>query len=254
MSALSEFQDRFAGRVVARALFTDQADGSPRMLVYRNTVIKGLIDVLRANYPTVEQLVGTHWFQAVAGLHVLEYLPQEPSLALYGADFPDFLRTFEPAGSLPYLADVARLDRWWTESYFAADAPCLLPSELAALAPEALGQTRLQLHSAARLGVGEHSALTIWRCNRPPAVSPATLKVEDVDEAVLITRRRGDVQVMLLAPWEWSFMSHVQLGATLSEAALAAMALTPQADMATLIARLIGAGAFATLQQSTTTI
>ncbi len=40
----------------------------PAFSVYRNTVLKGCIDALEANYPTVARLVGSEWFRSVAAL------------------------------------------------------------------------------------------------------------------------------------------------------------------------------------------
>lgn len=53
-----------------------------------------------------------------------------PSLALYGAGFADFVEDFEPAASVVYLADVARLERARLESLHAADAQVLDASVL----------------------------------------------------------------------------------------------------------------------------
>ena len=52
--------------------------------------------------------------------------------------FPISSDEFEPAAHLPYLADVARIERAWTEAYHAAEAHPLDPAAFAALAPEEL--------------------------------------------------------------------------------------------------------------------
>jgi len=81
----------------------------------------GMTSALVANYPAVARLVGDVWFRAATAAFVRQGPPQHPMLVDYGAAFPDFLRTFEPAAELPYLPDVALLDRYWTEAYIAAD-------------------------------------------------------------------------------------------------------------------------------------
>ena len=56
-------------------------DGALGIAVYRNTSIKGRIDALEANYPTVSRLVGTEWFRAAAR----EFVEAEPGEASHRA-------------------------------------------------------------------------------------------------------------------------------------------------------------------------
>src|SRR3546814_6399821 len=62
----------------------------------------------------------------------------------YGASFPDFIERFKPATTLPYLADVARIERAWIEAYHAAEAPALDPAALARFTPDELPALRLR--------------------------------------------------------------------------------------------------------------
>ena len=152
---LAAYQDAFAA-----ALLADGAEASPSPVVerlrrqpgfavYRNTVLKGCIDALQANFPTVERLVGEEWLRAAAGVFARGQLPSQPSLLLYGEAFPSFLAAFGPAQEIPYLADVARVDRLWTEAHVAADAPVFKAAELAALPPSAMSSSAFCLHPAA---------------------------------------------------------------------------------------------------------
>ena len=89
----------------------------PAFAVYRNTVLKGCVDALQANYPAVARLVGDDWFQSAATLYARTHPPVDGRLVLYGADFADFLARMEATHQLPYLTPVARLDRMWTLSH-----------------------------------------------------------------------------------------------------------------------------------------
>ena len=123
----------------------------PAFAVYRNTVMKACVDALEANFSTVARLVGSDWFRAAAAryVYVAAQPPDDARMLEYGGSFADFLQTFEPARELPYLADVARLDRCWTEAHAAADGS---PDAafIGTLAPEELGATRVAPHPAAR--------------------------------------------------------------------------------------------------------
>ena len=98
----------------------------PGFAVYRNTVLRGCIDALAANYPTVATLVGGEWFDAAAGRFARAAACRATAASPPTARAsPTSWRAFEPAAGLAYLAGVARLDRAWTEAHLAADAPVL---------------------------------------------------------------------------------------------------------------------------------
>lgn len=131
---LSTFQDGVAAALMPQgahpadtAPWLSALRSQPGFAVYRNTVHKACIDALQANYPTVCALVGEEWFRAAAGLFVQARPPTDGRLMAYGEGFAHFLQGFEAAAGLPYLPAVARLDRCWTESHLAADAPCWTP-------------------------------------------------------------------------------------------------------------------------------
>ena len=235
-ATLAQFQDDFV-----RALRDPDRPAPPAFAVYRNTVMKGCIDALQANYPAVAKLVGEEWFRAAAWVYVRDHLPQTPMLVEYGAGFADFLTRFEPAGELPYLPAVARLDRLWTESHVARDEEPMLAESLAALDPERLGALRLCPHAAARWAWHELPAYTIWSRNRNEAMVAADEpEVEWRPEGILITRPDDAVRWIGLDEAGCAFMDACAAGATLVEAAAA----VPAGDLSGLLASLLGAGAF----------
>ena len=108
------------------------ADPASRFAVYRNNVQASLSNALAESYPVVMQLVGREFFNAMAALYIRDFAPASPLLNDYGRDLGDFIQGFGPAAGLPYLADMARLERLRVEAYHAADARPLEPSRLLA--------------------------------------------------------------------------------------------------------------------------
>lgn len=248
MSALAEFQASFASD-----LLVTHSDGGAKQLshtdaaltIYRNTVMKGLVDALSANYPTVQQLVGEAWFKAAATCFARQSPPTNPVLAEYGIGFAEFLENFIPARELPYLNHVARLDQLWIEVYFAADVTHLLASALQSLTAEQLLATHLTMHTAARCCACKHSAVTIWTQHHSLTESPISLNIDDVDEYALITRVNNNVQLLPLNSGEYSFLSSIAAGESLGAAAIATLEHDPQFPLAQTLARLINDGCFA---------
>jgi hypothetical protein len=243
--SLAAYQHAFAGTLCAPA---GEAPGlaalarQPAFAVYRNTVMKGCIDTLQANYPAVARLVGEEWFRAAAAEFVRRSPPRDPVLLTYGAEFPEFLAGFPPAADLPYLARVARLDRFWTESHVAADALPADPAALAALAPESLAASRLAPHPAARWAWFDAlPAYTIWSRNRAEPAGDEGLPWRG--EGALVTRPRGAVQWRELDRAGCAFLDACAAGATAGGAAASALDADPAAGLARLISRLLEAGA-----------
>jgi hypothetical protein len=251
--ALAEFQDAFSQALFAQ----DAADGNalatlvsqPGFAVYRNTVMKGCIDALQANYSVVARLVGEEWFRAAAAEFVRAHLPEHPTLLYYGAGFADFLRGFSSAGELPYLAEVARLDRFWTEAHAARDTGALLPDALSRLPLEALAETVLHPHPAARWAFFDSQPIyTIWQRNREQTDSDGEL--DWLGEGALLTRPASVVRWQALDAAGCVFLDTCSRGEHLGAAAAAALAVNGNADLGRLIGSLLAAGAFAGMSGS----
>jgi hypothetical protein len=240
-----DFQGAFA-----KALFAgpDEAPGPLAALtaqsgfaVYRNTVMKGCVDALEANFPTVVRLVGRDWFRAAAALHARTEPPRDARLLFYGAEFAAFLESFEPARELPYLAGVARLDRAWIESHAAPDGAIDL-AWFAGLAPAELAGARVAPHPAARWHwCDDHPVFTIWQRNR--VASEARGEIAWRGEGALLTRPDGGVTWREASQAECAFLDACAGGAVLTQAAAAALRVQPGADLAQLLAGLLGTGA-----------
>ncbi|MFY9317646.1 MAG: DNA-binding domain-containing protein [Burkholderiales bacterium] len=232
-TAFAPFQDEFV-----RALLDPLQPAPPAFAVYRNTVMKGCIDALRANFPAVARLVGEEWFRAAAAVYTRAQPPRVPMLLEYGRDFDAFLAGFEPAAELPYLPAVARLDRLWTEAHAAADEPALDALALAGLAPERLAALRLRPHAAARWAWHDLPAYTIWSRNRAGGEDAA--EIEWQGEGALIVRPGDAVQWQPLDAAGCAFLDACARGEPLAQAA----ASVPAAGVAALLASLLEAGAF----------
>jgi hypothetical protein len=255
--ALARYQDAFAAALVADDPLAEASAelrpliAQPGFSVYRNTVMKGCIDALQSNYPTIERLVGEEWFRAAAACHARKALPSQSALIVYGETFADFLATFEPARELPYLADVARLDRAWTEAHVAADARTLEPAELAALPPAQMSTHALRPHPATRWCWSDEWPIhMLWSRNRGDSAPAAD--IEWIGEGVLLTRPAGAVESAPLGHAGAAFLSACAAGASIERAVARALDADGDVDIAALIRQLLEAGAFSELQPALT--
>ena len=238
---LAQFQDAFA-----RALLAPELPMPPAFAVYRNTVMKSCIDALQANFPSVTRLVGEEWFRATAAIYARRDPPRVPMLLEYGAGFADFLVRFEPAVDLPYLPAVARLDRFWSESHVARDEAPLRAEALAGFDPAQLGGRVLRPHAAARWAWFDVPAYAIWSRNRGESrIDADEPEIAWHSDGALIVRPGDAVDWRELDEAGCAFLDACAAGRTLAQAAEAAISVSPAADLAALMARLLDAGALA---------
>ena len=206
-----------------------------RLLIHRNNSMRAVIDALASSYPAVLRLVGQPYFDALGATYLRNYPPTARTLVGYGENFPDFVAQVESAKALPYLRDIARLDRAFLESSIAADAPALDPAaaaglpfeDLCALAPGLLPSTRIT-----RL---DWSAYSVWTANRDAGGSvPST--IEPLTQIVLFARPGLEVAHAAISPTEAEFLDQIARGATVLAALEAAVAFDPACDPTLLIA------------------
>jgi len=190
-----------------------------RLDIYRNTFASALTTALRLSYPAVHRLVGAEFFEGAARIFIGTSPPKSACLDDYGAEFANFLSDFAPASSLPYLPDVARLERGVNRALHAPDAEPLDASRLAALADAARASVSFVPHPSVSLLRADHPADLIWHAVLEkddaalsaidPGASPAWLLVQRLPTGVEV-RRMGESA--------WRFTSALCAGRPLAAA------------------------------------
>ncbi|MBU6261132.1 MAG: putative DNA-binding domain-containing protein [Burkholderiales bacterium] len=243
------------------------SDPARRFAVHRNNVVGSLIDALADNFPVVQQLVGTEFFRAMAGLYVRRAPPRSCVLAGYGTDFPAFIDAFEPARGLPYLADMARLEAARVRAYHAADAEPASAASIAAVAAalaqgEPVGALRFACHPSLQALASRHAVVTLWAAHQDGAFEPIEI---DRPECALVLRAGLEVLVLPAPAGSTAFVAALQAGSGLGAAADAARAArvdaaaqgradetaqgpAPAFDLAAALALLLGHGAITAIQ------
>ena len=227
------------------------SDPAVRFAVYRNNVMVSLIEALADTFPVVAQLVGMEFFRAMAREYVGCRLPSSPVLAGYGEDFPDFIAAFGPATSVPYLADVARLEAAFVQAFHAADAPVLSAEALqAALAePDRLAELTLILHPSVRILRSAYAVVSLWAAHQGQgdlaAIDPSRA------ESALIVRTGLTVQVIALDPAAADFLADLAEGLPLGRAFERSAARGTALDLTALFALLLRTQALSALAHLT---
>ncbi|MBA5604205.1 putative DNA-binding domain-containing protein [Duganella sp. FT3S] len=221
MSNLDEFFDalRDPEKGAPSDLVTwNGSDPGARFAVHRNNIAVSLVDALADTFPVCLALVGQQFFRPMAHAFVRNHPPKSPVLAWYGDAFPDFVSHFLAAASVPYLADVARLEWAWVRAYHAADDDTLDARAPGALLenPDLLPGLRMRFHPSVQVVSSQYAIVSIWGAHQGwrnlDAVNPY------LPEAALVARPGIEVTCIPISAAQATLFQALQSGAPLGPA------------------------------------
>lgn len=197
-------------------------DPAQRIAIHRNNTTVGLIDALEASFPVVRALVGEAFFAQAARAFVRAHPPIGPVLTAYGEGFADFLAAYEPAAGLPYLPDVARLERARLSAQTAASADPVAPEALSAIPSPLFAHARCSVHPSFRVVVSAWPVDRIWAMHQPDWPEGETVSLDEGPATVLLCRPDRTVRMARADRGTVSLLWALDMGQTLETAAAAA--------------------------------
>ena len=241
------------------AALLDRTDAVPyriissggRLDIYRNTLAVGLGQTLAEIYPVTRTLVGADFFNAMAHVYFQKNRPASPVLSEYGHGFGDFIETYGPAKNVPYLADVARLERAWLDAWHAADCLPVDIENLASISEAAVDDLRITLHPSVSLLESTGPHVSIWQAHQDNQ-TPDLSGISNTPEYALVVRPALDVHVINLTRQAYLFAEKLSQGQSLG-AVCDAMSEIDGFDPSTHLAALFTVGAITALHHTDTT-
>jgi len=212
---------------------SDAISAAERLSIYRHTIEGTLAKALRLNFPAVEKLVGADFFSQRAAAFVQLEPPHCAYLNDFGAGFATFLAHDAQAATLPYLADVARLE-WAVSRALTAETP--QAPDLAALASLSAAEQsalRFSAHPSVTLLALDTPADAIWQAVlASDEAALATLQPAGPRIHLLVERLGADLSVRRLAAAEWAFAQALCSGSPLGAAIAAHTEIDVQGQLA----------------------
>jgi len=221
-----------AQRAIGRAIVLGDVDGiaalvvgdaisaADRIAIYRNTATGTLLRALRLSYPAVESLVGEEFFEGAARIFIDGCWPRGALLDDYGAEFAGFLADFDAADSIPYLADVARLEWSVHRALHAPDAEPLDLHRLALVPDGQSGQVRFVPDPGLGLISVHWPADEIWHAvidSDDDAM--ATIELVSMPRWLLVQRApAGGIDLQRLSYPQWRLAQALGAGVPLAQA------------------------------------
>ena len=217
------------------------ASATARLAIYRRHHFESLIRHLVGRFPTVEWLLGTTRFIALAEPFIHAAPPSAPCMAEYGEDFAGFLAHHATAGPSPYIADIAGLDWLLGNAAIAVESPPVGVTALSAWPADHLPELGLRLQpgvSYLASGWPIDDLVRIRLDERQPE------QLEFLPHAVALEVRgaRGKFGIGRLDKAEFAFRSALRGGVSLGGAIERGLSADPEFDVSTALATLFAAG------------
>lgn len=216
--------------------------GDERLNIYKNNTFISLSEALSSTFPTVHKLVGGDFFSYCACEFIKKFPPSPGPLFEYGSEFSSFLGSFEPAGSIHYLSDVARLDWAMNVAFHAADAEPITADELVNISEQQLVKLRLKIHPSCQILSSNFPVDKIWRANN---VTDEFAEINLDQASKLIVLRPQEIVILLeIDESTLDFIVHIQNGENVEQALSNIVKINPEFNAAKTLVELITAGVF----------
>jgi hypothetical protein len=188
------------------------------------------------------RIVGERFFDAMAERYVRAEPSRSPDLNAYGATFPEFIQAFPPAASVPYLADVARLD-WACQAAMTAPQDGALDLQaLAAVPEERQPDVVFEPSRSASLLRSAFPIHRIWQLAQPGGEDGAGVRLDEGGVRLIVWRQDQELRIELLEDDELRLLSEIALGRSLGEIAETLGAGAHPLDVPALLPKLVTRG------------
>ncbi len=189
--------------------------GSDGLQIYRDSLLAGRIRALEDTYTVTCRLVGERCFEATAGAYIAVTRQCDWSLQAFAAGFPDFLSDFQPLKSLPYLADVARLERACERAQTGCDPR---PLDWARFAEAAEAVSWVSIEENGAMLRARYPIDVIWRAHQAPGGLEHELSLTQ-QASTLFVWRRDELRIDRLTEQDADLIEILRRGLSLEVAA-----------------------------------
>lgn len=195
-----------------------ELDAEQRVGIYCNSVHGILLQYLSSLYPVCQELVGEQFFERLSDEYVDAQPPTTPFLADYGGEFADFLLQHEALANMPWLADVARLERARQLAWNGINQAPSDFAQIASLDEQQQASLQFELPASMQLLTSVYATHQVWLAHQVEDY-PEKLPLERIQiqqaSYIVVWRVGRKLQQVLLDEMDWNFLTAIQQGSYL---------------------------------------
>jgi len=222
MDALHKIQNKFLDYLLddTQSDIVEQIESDPkhsakqRMTFYGNAYVLRLKEALMTDYEVLHSYLGDEHFENLMQCYIQKYPSQHTSLRYFGQHMIELTEQQQPYNQLPEVAEIAKIEQAFANSFDAADCSCVSLNQLAELKPEAWASLTLRFNNAVQLVPQHYNSFQIWQAlnneEHPPEKQPD-------DTTWLIYRQELVSRYRALEPAELSALTIAMSSGNFSE-------------------------------------
>ncbi len=149
--------------VIGRIESNSQCMAGDRMALYGNAYVLRLKEALSTDYERLHIYLGDELFEKLQQNYITVYPSHHPSLRYFGQHMVDIVEQLEPFSQLPEVAEIARIEKAFLNSFDAADKQCVGLDYLAKIELEAWPVLTFRFHDSLQLLPQHHNSFQIWK-------------------------------------------------------------------------------------------
>lgn len=188
-----------------------------RWHVYAHGYAARLTEALGLEYSAIAGILGPEAFAALVARYVAVFPSRSFDLANAGDRLARFLEFDGLTVELPFLSDLARLERAVAVCFTAADAVPLDWEDLRRSDPAEIATRRLGLAPGVRLVESPWPIVDLWATRFEEDLGTVSVPLEDRPQRALVFRRDGRVRVEPVTGAEAALVEAAGPGVTLDE-------------------------------------
>lgn len=206
------------------------------LTIYRHSILASLIHALKETYPVCFQLVGESFFSVMSRQYALLTPSTHPDLNDYGSCFAEFISSYQQAASVPYLADIARLEWLCNLSLLATNEQLNNLHLLDGLSEHDTLRVIFLMPASSYALHSSYPVADIWRMHQiKNRVCDYSGAVEKTDYQYLVWRPQYEVVVVDLDDIQYYFIERLREKKTLVKVCEDCLNQYPGLDMNSLI-------------------
>jgi len=184
MDALRKIQHEFLGHlldnsvvdIVDRIESTPRCSAEERVLFYSNAYILRLKEALSTDFERLHAYLGDEMFDQLMEQYIENYPSHHPSLRYFGRHMVDMIEQLNLSEQAPEVAEIAKIELAFGNSFDAADCEFVKLDQLAQLEPEAWATLTLVFHDSVQLLPQHYNSFQIWRALSNEQAPPSMIE------------------------------------------------------------------------------
>ena len=189
-----------------------------RIAIYADAYFSRLLGALEQDFSAVRRALGETRFRRLIADFLVAHPSRSPNLADLGRPFPDFLRSHDVLRDLPFLAELAELERRASEAVYTARLSDIDPAALSRLPADRWPQARITLDPTVQLLSFRWPVHRLWFARERADEKGLCRLRRPAASRLLVYRDDEWVRVQSLEEGAWMLLEQLSSGRKLGQA------------------------------------